>query len=169
MCTPENIGDAPCCWRSTCTHRRGCSRSSPRRGGDGAGDLAGLVTVARAAEAEVRLAYVRDLPRPRVDRYDRTVADTDAEMARITSPETVVRFGKPRREAALAAETYAPPDRRALSRRPRGCWPGSAPEAAATAGPAAGPTRADARRPRRPEVRHAGDVARQELLAARRE
>jgi hypothetical protein len=50
--------------------------------------LAGLVTVARAAEAEVRLGYVRDLPRPRVDRYDRTVADTDAEMARITSVAT---------------------------------------------------------------------------------
>jgi len=45
--------------------------------------MVGLVTIARAAEAEVRLAYFRDLPRPRVDRHDRVVADTAAEMARI--------------------------------------------------------------------------------------
>ena len=96
--------------------------------GDEAGalaSLAGLVTIARAAEAEVRLAYFRDLPAPRVDRYDRIVADTDAEMARIASVatraldsaarvfddvkmETVVRFGTPRREAPIEAEVYAP-------------------------------------------------------------
>ena len=87
--------------------------------------IAGLVTVARAAEAEVRLAYFRDLPAPRVDRHGRVVADTDAEMARIASVatgalgaaarvfddvkmETVVRFGKPRREVPLEAEVYAP-------------------------------------------------------------
>lgn len=87
--------------------------------------LAGLVTVARAAEAEVRLAYFRDLPPPRVDRHDRMVADTDAEMTRIASVarralgsaarvfddvkmETVVRFGKPRREVPIEAEVYAP-------------------------------------------------------------
>ena len=87
--------------------------------------LAGLVTVARAAEAEVRLAYFRDLPAPRVDRHDRMVADTDAEMVRIASVatralgsaarvfddvkmETVVRFGKPRREVPIEAEVYAP-------------------------------------------------------------
>ena len=50
--------------------------------------FAGLVTVARAAEAEVRLAYFRALPAPRVDRHDRTVADTDTEMARIASVAT---------------------------------------------------------------------------------
>jgi hypothetical protein len=87
--------------------------------------MAGLVTIARASEAEVRLAYVRDLPPPRVDRHDRPVADTDAEMARIergatqaldasarvfddVKVETVVRFGRPAREAALEAEVYAP-------------------------------------------------------------
>lgn len=87
--------------------------------------IAGLVTIARAAEAEVRLAYFRDLPAPRVDRHDRMVADTDAEMARIASVatralgsaarvfddvkmETVVRFGKPRREVPIEAEVYAP-------------------------------------------------------------
>ena len=87
--------------------------------------FAGLVTLARAAEAEVRLAYFRDLPAPRVDRHDRTAADTDTEMARIASVatralgsaahvfadvkmETAVRFGKPRREVPIEAEVYAP-------------------------------------------------------------
>ena len=71
--------------------------------GDEAGalaSLAGLVTIARAAEAEVRLAYFRDLPAPRVDRHDRVVADTDAEMARIASVATgalgsAARLGPP--------------------------------------------------------------------------
>ncbi len=87
--------------------------------------LTGLVTIARAAQADVRLAYFRDLPPARVDRHDRLVADTDAEMARIASGatqalgsatrvfddvavETVVRFGRPRREVALEAEAYQP-------------------------------------------------------------
>ena len=87
--------------------------------------FAGLMSIARAAGAEVRVAYVHDLPEPRVDRHDRIVADTDTEMARIEATathtvvtaarvfddvpvETVVRFGAPRREAALEAEVYAP-------------------------------------------------------------
>jgi hypothetical protein len=87
--------------------------------------FAGLMSIARAAGAEVRVAYVHDLPQPRVDRHDRIVADTDTEMARIEATatstlgtaarvfddvrvETVVRFGAPRREAALEAEAYAP-------------------------------------------------------------
>ena len=148
--------------------------------------LAGLVTVARAAEAEVRLAYFRDLPPPRVDRHDRTVADTDAEMARITSVatralgsaarvyddvkvETVVRFGRPRREVPIETEVYAPHIvvlfaaaagllsrlrawalRRRLARQP------------------------DSRvlvldTPPRPETRHVADATRQELLPIRHE
>ncbi len=87
--------------------------------------FAGLMSIARAAGAEVRVAYVHGLPEPRVDRHDRIVANTDTEMARIESTatstlgtaarvfddvqvETVVRFGAPRREAALEAEVYAP-------------------------------------------------------------
>ena len=87
--------------------------------------LAGLVTIARAAETEVRLAYFRAIPPPRVDRHDRMVADTDAEMTRIASVatralgaaarvfddvkmETVVRFGKPSHEVPIEAEVYAP-------------------------------------------------------------
>ena len=45
--------------------------------------MAGLVRLARATSADVRLAYFRDVPPPRVDRHDRQIADTDAEMARI--------------------------------------------------------------------------------------
>lgn len=88
--------------------------------------LAGLVTLARAADADVRLAYVRDLPAPRIDRrHDRVVADIDHEMARIAAEttqtfdaaarvyddvkiETVVRFGASRREIAVETEVYAP-------------------------------------------------------------
>lgn len=87
--------------------------------------LAGLVTIARAAEADVRLACFRHLPAPRLDRHDRLVADTDHEMARIERQatqslasaahvfddvpmETVVRFGEPTREIPLEVEIYAP-------------------------------------------------------------
>jgi len=87
--------------------------------------MVGLVTIARAAEADVRLAYFPQLPHPRVDRHDRMVADTDAEMARIertatevfgssarvfdgVKAETVVRFGNPTREAGIEAHVYAP-------------------------------------------------------------
>jgi hypothetical protein len=45
--------------------------------------MAGLATIARAAEAGVRLAYFRPLPPPRVDRHDRPIADTDTEMTRM--------------------------------------------------------------------------------------
>jgi hypothetical protein len=85
----------------------------------------GLAAIARAAGADVRLASFRDLPATRVDRHDHVVADTDAEMARITSAttqaldeaarrygdvrmESVVRFGKARREVAIETDVYAP-------------------------------------------------------------
>jgi hypothetical protein len=145
--------------------------------------LAGLVTVARAAEAEVRLGYVRDLPRPRVDRYDRTVADTDAEMARITSVATRALGAAARvfddvtagdsgavRQAAARGRPRGrdlrAPDRRALRGGHGAAGPAPRLEAAATAGrqPGARVLMLDA--PRRPEVRHAGDVAGQERLAA---
>ena len=50
--------------------------------------LVGLLTVARAAEADVRLACFRELPAPRVDRHGRVVADVEAEMARIERETT---------------------------------------------------------------------------------
>jgi hypothetical protein len=93
------------------------------------GSMAGLVTIARAAQAEVCLAYFRDLPPPRVDRHERVVADTDAEMTRIAgvaaqaldaaarvfddvAVETVVRFGKParaERRGRVGQPAFTPP------------------------------------------------------------
>lgn len=87
--------------------------------------LAGLSTIARAAHADVRLAYFHELPEPRLDRHGRVVADTDAEMARIAGAttatliagarvyddvaiDTVVRFGALRREVRYETEVYAP-------------------------------------------------------------
>jgi hypothetical protein len=89
------------------------------------GGLAALVAVARAERAVVRLAYLRPMPPPRLDRHGRAVADTDREMARITCAtvdtleaatraygdvaiETVVRFGAAGREALIEAEVFEP-------------------------------------------------------------
>ena len=102
--------------------------------------FAGLMSIARAAGAEVRVAYVHALPKPRVDRHDRIVADTDTEMARIEATatstlgtaarvfddvpvETVVRFGAPRREAVLEAEVVHAADRGGLLGRGRNAEP----------------------------------------------
>jgi hypothetical protein len=87
--------------------------------------LAALVATARAEGAALRLACFQPLPPPREDRHGRVVADTDREMARISREiqavfgaaarvfgdvaiECVVRFGRPRREARVETETYAP-------------------------------------------------------------
>ena len=87
--------------------------------------LGALAAVARAEQADVRLAYVHPFPRPRVNREDRVVVDQDQEMARITERigglldwasrrfddvviETVVRFGAPRQEVAIEVEAFHP-------------------------------------------------------------
>ncbi len=87
--------------------------------------LGALVGIARAEQARLRLAYFHPLPRPRVNREDRVVVDQDQEMARITDSiggllqwasrrfddvaiDTVVRFGVPRREAAIEADAFQP-------------------------------------------------------------
>ena len=87
--------------------------------------LPALVATARGEEAALRLACLRPLPAPREDRHGRVVADVDAEMARLTREtegafaaaarvfgdvtiECVVRFGRPRREARLEREAWAP-------------------------------------------------------------
>lgn len=84
-----------------------------------------LAAVARAEHAAVRLAYLRPLPSPRVDRHDRVVAGVDAEMARVERAvgetlgamarayddvmlEIVVRFGAPGGEALIETEAWAP-------------------------------------------------------------
>jgi hypothetical protein len=87
--------------------------------------LRALVATARAERACLRLACLRPLPPPRVDHWDRIVANVDREMDRITRAtlerfdaaarvfddvaiECVVRFGVPRREARLEVEAFAP-------------------------------------------------------------
>ena len=84
-----------------------------------------LVALARAREATVRVAYFRPIPDPRVDRYDRVVADSDREMTRIgrgfidtlrwaaqrfdgVVMHAVVRFGAPRREVDTEVEVFRP-------------------------------------------------------------
>jgi nucleotide-binding universal stress UspA family protein len=79
--------------------------------------------IARKSGGIVRLAYLSPLPRPRVDRHDRVVADTDREMARITAGalerlatlasemegvpiEVVVRFGRLSAELSIEAEVF---------------------------------------------------------------
>ena len=87
--------------------------------------LPALVATARAERASIRIACLRPLPPPREDRHGWVVADTDREMARLTSAteatfaaaarvfedvaiECVVRFGRPAREARLEVEALAP-------------------------------------------------------------
>lgn len=87
--------------------------------------LAALVATARADGAALRIACFQPLPAPREDRHGRVVADVDREMARLTRTlestfgaaarvfddvaiECVVRFGRPRREARVEREAYAP-------------------------------------------------------------
>lgn len=87
--------------------------------------LATLVATARGAQASIRIASLRPLPPPREDRHGHVVADADQEMERVTRTtveafavaarvfsdvtiEPVVRFGRPRCEARLETEAYAP-------------------------------------------------------------
>ena len=84
-----------------------------------------LVAVARAKLARLRLAFVQPMPPPRVNRHDQVIADTDHEMTRLTNEmvetfstigrrfddvtiDVVVRFGTPRREAAIEADVFEP-------------------------------------------------------------
>jgi hypothetical protein len=84
-----------------------------------------LAAIARAEDAAVRLAVLRRLPPPQVDRHDRVVAGLDAEMARVeravaetlgaaaraydgVALEVIVRFGAPGREALIETQAWAP-------------------------------------------------------------
>ena len=96
-----------------------------------AGDLVRAARSAAAAAREsggvVRMAWMRPLPAPRVDRYDRLVADTDREMACLTAAalehmaalawefgevevERVVRFGRLATELAIVLLPMGRPD-----------------------------------------------------------
>jgi len=85
--------------------------------------LTRLIALARIQDAAVRVAYFHTIPRDRVDRYDRIVADRFREMLRIeeTMRETVtcllrasggrpvefvVRFGPPIVEIEREAEAF---------------------------------------------------------------
>jgi hypothetical protein len=87
--------------------------------------LPALLATARAERRQVRLAYFHPLPKPRVDCYDRVVADADREMARITETTTgllttairqlsvdpveiVARFGAPGREVVRETDVFTP-------------------------------------------------------------
>jgi hypothetical protein len=87
--------------------------------------LPALLAATRAERRRVRLAYFHALPAPRLDAYDRMVADSDREMARITDTATsmltaaarqldlgpveiVVRFGAPGREVVRETDVFTP-------------------------------------------------------------
>ena len=87
--------------------------------------LPALLATARSDRRQVRLACFHALPAPRLDRYDRVVADADREMARIVETTTgalttavrqlsldpveiVVRFGTPGREVVRETDVFTP-------------------------------------------------------------
>jgi hypothetical protein len=96
---------------------------TPARAGDLVSAARSAAAVARESGGVVRMAWVRALPAPRVDRHDRIVADTDREMARLTAAaieqmtalawefgevdvERVVRFGRLATELAIEAHAW---------------------------------------------------------------
>lgn len=79
--------------------------------------------VARDSGGQVRMVFVRPIPPPRMDRYDRVVADADTEMARLAAlaedrmaaldaelgdvpVESLVRFGRLVPELRIEAENF---------------------------------------------------------------
>lgn len=96
---------------------------TPARAGDLVSAARSAAAVARESGGVVRMTWMRPLPAPRVDRYDRLVADTDREMARLTAAalehmaalawefgevevERVVRFGRLATELAIEARAW---------------------------------------------------------------
>jgi hypothetical protein len=95
--------------------------------GQTSGDLSSAARsaamVARESGGLARMVWVRPIPRPRLDRYDRVVADEDREMARLAADaerrmgalrwefgdvpvEAVVRFGRLAAELAIEARAF---------------------------------------------------------------
>lgn len=96
---------------------------TPARAGDLVSAARSAAAVARESGGGVRMAWMRPLPPPRVDRYDRIVADVDREMARLTAAaldemaalawelgeidvERVVRFGRLATELRIEAHAW---------------------------------------------------------------
>jgi nucleotide-binding universal stress UspA family protein len=104
--------------------------------------------IARKSGGAARMITVRPIPPPRVDRYDRVVADPDREMARLAEAaeeqmaalrwefgevdvERVVRFGRLGAELAIEAAAWdadliglAAPARSGLRHQLRACYLG---------------------------------------------
>lgn len=97
---------------------------APARAGDLVSAARSAAAVARESGGVVRMAWMHPLPPPRVDGYDRVVADTDREMARLTTValermaalawefgevdvERVVRFGRLTTELAIEAHGWS--------------------------------------------------------------
>ncbi|HEX9748510.1 MAG TPA: universal stress protein [Methylomirabilota bacterium] len=96
---------------------------TPETTGDLRSAARSAAVVARASGGQVRMVLVRPIPPPRVDRYDRIVADSDAEMTRLAAVaearmaalgaefgnvpvESLVRFGRLGAELRIEAETF---------------------------------------------------------------
>ena len=96
---------------------------TPETTGDLRGAARRAAVVARDSGGQVRMVLVRPIPPPRMDRYDRIVADPDAEMTRLAAlaearmaalgaefgdvpVESLVRFGRLGAELRIEAETF---------------------------------------------------------------
>jgi nucleotide-binding universal stress UspA family protein len=121
---------------------------TPDTGTDYARAALEVARAARPSSGRIRIVYVSPMPPPRVDRYDRIVADTDREMERIAAAaeerlrlmacyldgvpvERVVRFGRLSSEMCIEAEafgadliTLAAPQHPALGQRVLAWWLG---------------------------------------------
>ena len=96
---------------------------TPRTTGDLRSAARSAAVMARESGGQIRVAFVRPIPPPRVDRHDRVVADPDTEMARLTAlaedrmasleaefgdvhVESVVRFGRLGAELRIETENF---------------------------------------------------------------
>lgn len=97
---------------------------TPRMPGDLQSAARSAAAVAREARGCLRLITVRPIPPPRVDRYDRVIADEEREMARLAAAaeeqmaalhpelgdvpvERVVRFGRLAPELRIEAQAFS--------------------------------------------------------------
>jgi len=96
---------------------------TPETTGDLGRAARSAAVVARDSGGQVRMVFVRPIPPPRLDRYDRVVADPDAEMVRLAGlaevrmaalgaefgdvpVESLVRFGRLGAELRIEAATF---------------------------------------------------------------
>jgi hypothetical protein len=97
---------------------------TPQTTGDPRSAARSAAVVAQESGGQVRMVFVHPIPPPRMDRYDRVVADPDAEMARLAAlaehrmaaldaefgdvpVESLVRFGRLVTELRIEAENFS--------------------------------------------------------------